>query len=173
MPIRSSGWFGTGTVIVVPSSFFCITMWLPCCRTSTNPFRLRIAHTSFPESARNLPNGNGNPGYVHFFVETLLDLVRRSGIKEKLKSFSKVIARLFDSATLARNVQLRAERNIAISLTLDDSCKLLFHNIYSSLRIWCFLEELLPDPMGSGKVIEGPEGQGSKRLADAVRQHGR
>jgi len=76
-------------------------------------------------------------------VETLLDLVRQSGFKEKLKSFSKVIARLFDSVTLARNVQLRAERNIAISLTFDDSCKLLFQNMYSSLLIWRLTEREL------------------------------
>jgi hypothetical protein len=37
VPIHSSEWLGTGTVIVVSESCFCITIWLPRFRTSTNP----------------------------------------------------------------------------------------------------------------------------------------
>ena len=41
VPIRSSVWLGTGTVTVVSGSCFCITIWLPRCRISTNPCRAR------------------------------------------------------------------------------------------------------------------------------------
>jgi hypothetical protein len=49
VPIRNSAWLGTGTVIVVSGRCFCITIWLPRCRISSNPCRERIAQTCFPE----------------------------------------------------------------------------------------------------------------------------
>ena len=54
MPILNSAWSGTGTVIVVPSSFFCMMMWLPYRRTSSNPWLDRILQTSLPERTRSL-----------------------------------------------------------------------------------------------------------------------
>ena len=42
VPIFSSAWSGTGTVIVPSTRIFCITIWLPRRRTSANPCRDRI-----------------------------------------------------------------------------------------------------------------------------------
>lgn len=75
VPIRSSGWSGTGTVTVVCGSLLCITMWLPRRCTSTNPCRTRIAQTSLPESARSLPNGNFHSRDEHLLMEALTYLI--------------------------------------------------------------------------------------------------
>ena len=71
VPIRTSGWLGTGTVIVVSGSFFCMAMWLPRCRTLTNPCLARITQTSLPERIRNLAKGDLHLCYIHFVMETL------------------------------------------------------------------------------------------------------
>ena len=84
VPIRSSLWSGTGTVTVVPASDFCITMWLPRRRTSTNPFSANSPHTSRPEAIRSLGNRDLNPGHVDFLVKAILNLLRRSRFEEKL-----------------------------------------------------------------------------------------
>ena len=46
VPIRSSLWSGTGTVVVSPLSTRCISMWLPLRLTSENPCAASIAQTS-------------------------------------------------------------------------------------------------------------------------------
>lgn len=54
VPIFSSLWSGTGTVVVESSSFFCMMIWLPFRRTSTKPCLDRILQTSRPERMRRL-----------------------------------------------------------------------------------------------------------------------
>lgn len=54
VPIFNSSWFGTGTVVVVSPSFFCIMMWLPLRRASSKPCLVMILQTSRPERARSL-----------------------------------------------------------------------------------------------------------------------
>jgi hypothetical protein len=50
VPIRSSRWSGTGTVVVSPLWTLCISMWLPLRRTSVKPCAASIAQTSRPDS---------------------------------------------------------------------------------------------------------------------------
>jgi len=54
VPILNSSWSGTGTVIVVFPSSFCMMMWLPFRRTSIKPCLDMILQTSLPERTRNL-----------------------------------------------------------------------------------------------------------------------
>ena len=82
VPARSSLWSGTGTVIVESASRFCMTMWLPRCRTCSKPCWARILHTSAPDNLRSLANGNTYLGDEDFWLEASLDLSRRSGLKE-------------------------------------------------------------------------------------------
>jgi hypothetical protein len=82
VPVRNSAWFGTGMVIVVSGSRFCMTMWLPRWRTSEKPYFSRIAQTCFPERMRSLPNSNLHAGHVYFLVEACLDLFTGCGLKE-------------------------------------------------------------------------------------------
>lgn len=56
VPVLSSEWSGTGTEVVVSEDRFCITMWLPRCRTGAKPCASKILHTSRPDSRRSLPN---------------------------------------------------------------------------------------------------------------------
>src|SRR5437899_1074393 len=65
VPILTSSWSGTGTVIVESAVRFCITMWLLRRRTSANPCRRRIAQTSAPDQTRSLPMNRLKPGYEH------------------------------------------------------------------------------------------------------------
>lgn len=41
---------GTGTVMVVVASRFCMMQWLPFWRTFTNPWDVSKAHMLFPEN---------------------------------------------------------------------------------------------------------------------------
>ena len=54
VPLLNSPWSGTGTVMVVSPTFFCMIMWLPFRRTSSKPWLDRILQTSLPERTRNL-----------------------------------------------------------------------------------------------------------------------
>lgn len=82
VPIRSSLWSGTGTVIVVPPSDFCMTTWLPWRRTWTNPFSAKSSHTSRPDATLSLRNRDLDPGHVDFFVKPFLNLLFRSCCEE-------------------------------------------------------------------------------------------
>ena len=68
VPVLSSEWSGTGTVVVVFPDRFCMTTWLPRWRTAENPSALSIPHTSRPDSTRSLPNRDLDPRYEHFAV---------------------------------------------------------------------------------------------------------
>ena len=54
VPILNSPWSGTGTVMVVSSSSFCMIMWLPFRRTCSNPWLDKILQASLPDRTRNL-----------------------------------------------------------------------------------------------------------------------
>jgi len=53
-------------VMVESSVLFCITIWLPRCRTWTKPCCSRIAHTFLPDSTRSLGNGHTYLSHEHF-----------------------------------------------------------------------------------------------------------
>jgi len=44
--------------------------------------------------------------------------------------FPKIISSLLDRIALTRNIQLRAERHIPVSLTFNNHCELLLHSVY-------------------------------------------
>ena len=67
----------SGTVTVVSGKRFCITTWLPRCRTSRNPWRVRMVQTWLPEITRSLPNGNLQSGHIHFLMQARLNLLGR------------------------------------------------------------------------------------------------
>ncbi len=74
VPVLSSEWSGTGTVVVVFPDRFCMTTWLPRWRTAENPSALRISQTSQPDSTRSLPNRDLDPGHEDFAVQPARDL---------------------------------------------------------------------------------------------------
>ena len=72
---------GTGTVIVVPSMRFCMSLWLPRWRANTKSCCSRISHTSEPERTRSLPNRHLDLGYEYYSVKSPGNLGRRCGFK--------------------------------------------------------------------------------------------
>lgn len=87
VPCLSVPWRGTGTVTVVFSTRFCMTRWLPRCRTATNPFCSRIRQTSTPDRTRSLPNHDLNLRHEDLAMETARNLCRVGGLKEKRQRF--------------------------------------------------------------------------------------
>ena len=90
VPIFSSAWSGTGTVIVPPSVRYCITTWLPRRRTSTKPFCWRMRQTSWPERTRSLAMGRFEAGYEDLAVQALLHLRRIGTLEEQLHGFLEI-----------------------------------------------------------------------------------
>jgi hypothetical protein len=127
VPIRSSAWSGTGTVIVVPAVRFCITMWLPFCRTSTKPFG-SILQTSRPERTLSLPNLHLEPGDENFRMPSLLNLARVGSFKKQLDRFLEIIPGRFNRLSLTRYIKFGTERNVSVTFALNDCRELdLFH----------------------------------------------
>lgn len=127
VPMRSSAWSGTGTVMVVPATRFCITTWLPRRRTSTKPWPESSAQTSFPEKTRSLPNRDLQAGDEDLGVQSVLHLARFRALEEEPEGLDEVGARLLDGGALARDVQLRAKGNVSVALALDDPGQLADH----------------------------------------------
>jgi hypothetical protein len=119
VPIRNSTWSGTGIVTVVPALRFYITTWLPRRRTSANPFLARILHTVRPERVRSLANSDAETSDVDLAVQSPTYFGRLGGFKEEFDGLHQVLAGFFDCSSLARDIELRAERNEAVPLALN------------------------------------------------------
>ena len=122
VPSRNSLWSGTGTVIVVPRSRFCIMMWLPFRRISAKPFAARIAQTARPDSTRSLANRNLKAGHKYVSLQPRFHLARISNFKKEFDGFLKICSRILDAFALACDIQLRAQSYIPVSFTFNDSC---------------------------------------------------
>jgi hypothetical protein len=120
VPIFTSLWFGTGTVVVAPASVRCMMRWLLRCRTSANPCRARIPQTSAPESTRSLPNGDLDLGHEHVARPASLNFFGARAFEEKFEGFLEVAFRFFDALALAGDVEFRAMRDETSSFGRDD-----------------------------------------------------
>src|SRR5690242_11127026 len=109
VPILTSSWSGTGTVVVFPAWIRCIRMWLPRRQTSTNPCNARIRQTSRPDITRSLPNCDLNLSYKHILLESPVDLVGRRAFKKQFEGFAKIFAGLLNRISLAGDIEFRAE----------------------------------------------------------------
>lgn len=124
VPGLSSGWLGTTTVMVVCSKCFCITRWLPRCRTLANPLASSIWHTSRPERRRSLPNRNLDAGHEDVRMQSAIDFRPVRRLEEQLQRLDEVGSRRFDSRSLARDVEFRAEGYVLVTLAFDDGGQL-------------------------------------------------
>ena len=73
VPTLSSEWSGIGTVVVVLSLRFCMTIWLPRCRTAEKPWASSNRHTSRPDKTRSSPNRDLDARDEHLAVQPPLD----------------------------------------------------------------------------------------------------
>ena len=82
VPIRTTLWSGTGTVVVPSADLRCMMMWLLRLRTSVKPCFLRIAQTSWPERMRSLAIRHLDPSDVDLPAQPLFDFLRGCGLEE-------------------------------------------------------------------------------------------
>ncbi len=76
------------------------------------------------------------------------DLALIDGLEEQPDGFRQVCANPFDRIPLARHVQLRAQRDVSIALTVDDRCAVAFRQRVSR----CLTEATLTaDVSGDGR----------------------
>src|SRR5213594_2379967 len=97
-----------------------MTMWLPRCRTWTNPCRSRIAQASRPERTRSLPTGYLDLRDVDLVSESNQNLGGRGALEEQFKRLAEVISGNPDGVSLARNIQLWTVGHEAVTFLLDD-----------------------------------------------------
>src|SRR5579871_3908620 len=79
-----------------------------------------MRQTSEPERTRSLPNRYLNLGYENLAMRSLRDLGRGGCLEKERKCLNQVGSRLFNRRTLARNIELRAQRHETIVLAFDD-----------------------------------------------------
>jgi hypothetical protein len=125
VPAFNSVWFGTGTVVVPPSSVRCMMMWLLRCRTSANLCSPKIAHTSRPDRTRSLPTGYLQTSDEHLTPHSPLDLLGAGTLEEQFDGLAQVIAGGLDGIALAGDVEFRAQGNVPVPLALNQSCQIV------------------------------------------------
>lgn len=89
---------------------FRMIRWLPCWRTAANPCCSRIRQTSGPERTRSLPNQHLNLSHENFVVKAPGDFGRGGSFEEQRERLNEVDSGFFNGRTLARNIELRAQR---------------------------------------------------------------
>ena len=80
----------------------------------------RMAHTWLPERTCNLPNSDLKLGDVELAVQAMTDLVFGGRLEEQFQRLAQVVTYLFDRVSLAGDVQIGAQRNVAITLALNN-----------------------------------------------------
>ena len=78
-----------------------------------------IRQTSSPERTRSLPNRDLDLGYEHLAMEPTSDLALIGRLEKQAKCLDKIRAGLLDRGTLARDIQLRTERDETVVFALD------------------------------------------------------
>src|SRR5262245_23949036 len=86
-----------------------------------------LAHTSWPERTRSLPNGHLDLSNVDLPAESSRDFLPRSGLEEELQRLSQMITGELDRVALTRDIQLGAEGDVSVPFPLDDGCELSLH----------------------------------------------
>lgn len=122
---------------MLPGTRFCMMQWLPRWRTFSNPCDRRIRHASSPERARTLPNRNLDLCYKQVRMKPLLDLRGIGGLKEQCQRLDEVGAGFFQGVALAGDIELWAQRYVAVTFTFDYGCqaaRLLHHSIVVKSR---------------------------------------
>ena len=80
-----------------------------------------MRQASRPDRTRSLTNRNLDLRYVDFASQAPIDLAGRCGLEAQGKGFGEIVAGLGHGLALARNVQIGAERHIAIAAARPDA----------------------------------------------------
>jgi hypothetical protein len=79
-----------------------------------------MRQTASPDSGRSLGNPYLDLRHKDFRLKSPLNLDGIRGFEKQSQGFNQVIARLFNRRTLADDIVLRAQRDIAVVLSLND-----------------------------------------------------
>lgn len=89
-----------------------------------------------PESTRSLPNADLQTCYIDLVVKALADFLGGSGLEEEIDGLSKIRTGFFNGRSLAGDVQLGAERHVAVPFALHDRGDLPAHDSHSLEDLW-------------------------------------
>lgn len=87
-----------------------------------------------PGRTRSLPNRNLNLRHKYFVVEPPRDLGRLRSLKKQGERLDQIRSRLFDGRALARDIELRAQGDKPVVLSLNDGGQALAASQDSSLQ---------------------------------------
>ena len=116
VPLRISLWFGTGTVNVDDSIFFCIMKWLPLWRICTNPRFSESRQRSCPEKTWSLSNYNLQLCNKYFRVMPCWNFCFRSTFQKQFQRLTKICTSLLNCLSLTSHIHLRTKSHISITL---------------------------------------------------------
>lgn len=86
----------------------------------SSPCRASFWQTSRREKTCGLPNGHFPAHYEDFIVQPASDLGRAGGLEEQFERLREVVALFLYGISLAGDIEFRAKRDVAVSLTPDD-----------------------------------------------------
>src|ERR1051325_10781515 len=95
-----------------------------------------MAQTSAPEKTPSLPSRDLQRRHVQLALQTPLHFGSVGALNEKLHRLSKVGRRVFDRVALARDLELRTERNESVAFAVNHRCESAYiaHRRLRSLR---------------------------------------
>lgn len=115
VPFASVECMGTTVLKTLSLERFSNETWLPFCRSSTKPGRLRARITRSPETLGNFGTSVRNFHRRPKFLRLDRSFFRRApGFHIQLNSFAQVPACAFDIAALRRHTELRASGDIKL-----------------------------------------------------------
>ena len=78
-----------------------------------------MAQTCFPDNGRSLPNIHLHPRHEGFFVQSCPNLLGRCGLEKELQCFTEIREGMFDTVSLAGNIQLPKYLRIGPRITSE------------------------------------------------------
>jgi hypothetical protein len=87
---------------------------------SSESMLFKDRQTSKPERTRSLPNRHLDLSDEHFIMEAAGDLGGVGGFEKQRQGLDQIHSGFFDRSALARDIQLGAQGDKAVILTLDD-----------------------------------------------------
>src|SRR6266853_374552 len=106
----------------------------PLWRTTRKPSFSSMRQISWPEKTPSLGIRRLEPRDEHLRMKTALDLFVRRAFEEKLDRFFQIGRRFFYRLALAGDIELRAERDVALAFALDDCGELKRFHV-ATLRV--------------------------------------
>ena len=89
-----------------------------------------MRQTSRPERTRSLANRDLDLGHIDLAAQAPVDFPGGRGLEKQRERLGEVVARLGHGRALARDIDLGAERHVAVALAFDDSGQASVHRTH-------------------------------------------